>query len=140
MSLSGVVDGTIAAKNVVRMYRKSDCGCCSLISTVPALSSTTIPEISEHFVGVASQASLPTMLEKNPIPGEFSLKSRMIVFLKSLALTDSPFEYFSPLRSVNLRSVPSLFDWGRLCAIAGMIFVQPAPTPQVPYRLASRPR
>ena len=51
------------------------------------------------------------MLEKKPIPGEFSLKSRMIVFLKSLALTGSPFEYFRPFRSVNLRSVPSLFDW-----------------------------
>src|SRR5215467_5877936 len=99
-----------------------------------------IPEMLEHFVGLASQASMPTMFEKNPIPGELSLKSRMIVLLKSLALTGWPFEYLSPLRSVNLRSVPSLFDFGRLCAIAGMIFVQPAPTPQVPYRLASRPR
>ncbi len=54
------------------------------------------------------------MFEKNPIPGEFSLKSRMIVSWKSLALIGSPFEYFSPLRSVNLRSVPSLFDIGRL--------------------------
>src|SRR5207302_7238759 len=99
-----------------------------------------IPEMLEHLSGVASQESMPTMLEKNPIPGEFSLKSRMIVFLKSLALTAAPFEYFSPLRSVNFRSVPSLFDFGRLCASAGMILVQPAPTPQVPYLLASRPR
>src|SRR5215468_6885104 len=112
----------------------------SLISTVPAWSFTMIPEIDLHFVGFASQEAMPTMLEKNPIPGEFNLKSRMIVFLKSLALTDSPFEYFSPLRSVNLRSVPLLFDWGRLCAIAGMILVQPAPTPQVPYRLSTKPR
>ena len=132
MSFCGVEDGTIAAKNVVRMYRKSDWGWSSLISTVPALSSTMIPEMSEHFPGFPSHAALPEMLEKNPIPGEFSLKSRMIVFLKSLALTASPFEYFSPFRSVNLRSVPSLFDVGRLCASAGMIFVQPSPTPQVP--------
>src|SRR5215831_5800323 len=97
-----------------------------------------IPEMSEHLSGFASQASTPTMFEKNPIPGEFSLKSRMIVLLKSLALTGSPFEYFRPFRSVNLRSVPLLFDFGRLCASAGMIFVQPAPTPHVPYRLASR--
>ena len=42
------------------------------------------------------------MFEKKPMPGEFSRKSRMIVFAKSLALMGSPFEYFSPLRSVNL--------------------------------------
>ena len=63
MSLSGVVDGTIAENGVVRMYSKSDCGFISLISTVPALSFTVIPEMSEHFVGFASQAALPAMLE-----------------------------------------------------------------------------
>ena len=38
-------------------------------------------------------------VEKNPIPGEFSLKSRMIVFLKSLALIVSPFETSDPCES-----------------------------------------
>jgi hypothetical protein len=90
-----------------------------------------IPEMSEHLLGFPSQASLPAMLEKKPIPGEFSLKSRMIEFLKSLALMGSPFENLSPFRSVNLRSVPSLFDFGRASAIAGMILVQPTPTPHV---------
>jgi hypothetical protein len=73
-----------------------------LIVTVPAESSVTIPEMAEHFVGFPSQASEPAMFEKKPIPGELSLKSRMIVALKSLAFTGWPFEYFSPSRSVNL--------------------------------------
>jgi hypothetical protein len=88
-------------KGIESTYRKSDCGCASLISTVPTESFVTMPLMAEHFVGFFSQASMPTMFEKKPIPGEFSLKSRMIVDLKSHAYTGSPFEYFSPLRSVN---------------------------------------
>ena len=140
MSFCGVEDGTIAANGVVRMYSKSDWGLSSLISTVLALSFTMIPEMAEHFVGFASQAELPEMLEKNPMPGEFNLKSRMIVFLKSLALTVSPFEYFCPFRIVNLKSVPALFTTGRLCAIAGMIFVQSPTGAHVWYCFCSSPR
>src|SRR5262249_42218648 len=131
VSFGGVFDGTRAAKNVVRMYSKSDWGLASLISTVPAPSFTMIPEMSEHFGGFASQAAVPWMFEKNPIPGDESLKSRMMVFLKSLALTVWPAGYFSPLRSVNLYAVPLLFTTVRPFARAGMILVQPEPTPHV---------
>jgi hypothetical protein len=95
-----------------------------LISIVPAASLVTIPEMSEHFGGVASQASLPTMFEKKPMPGEFSLKSRMIVFLKSLALIGWPFEYFSPLRTVNLYSLPPFVTVPVVVAIPGSILAQ----------------
>ena len=102
MSFCGVEDGTTDVKGIESTNRKSDAGCFSLISIVPVPSSVTIPEMLEHFVGFASQASTPTMFEKKPMPGEFSTKSRMIVALKSLALIGVPSEYFRPLRSVNL--------------------------------------
>ena len=102
MSFWGVFDGTSDVNGIERMYKKSDCGSFKLIVTVPALSSVTMPLMDLHFVGLPSQASAPAMFEKKPMPGEFSRKSRMIVFLKSLALTGWPSEYLRPLRSVNL--------------------------------------
>ncbi len=47
------------------------------------------------------------MFEKNPTPGESTLKSRSIVDRKSLAFTVAPFEYLMPLRSVSVYVLPS---------------------------------
>ena len=102
MSLFGVDPGTTDENGIERTYSKSDSGVFRLIVIVPAASFVTMPEMLLHFVGFASQAPMPAMFEKKPMPGEFMLKSRMIVCVKSLALIGSPFEYFSPLRRVNL--------------------------------------
>jgi len=102
VSFWGVFPGTGDVNGIDMMYRKSDCADFRLIVIVPAESSVTIPEMSEHFVGFPSHLSAPTMFEKKPMPGELSRKSRMIVALKSLAVTGWPFEYFIPLRSVHL--------------------------------------
>ncbi len=99
-SLAGVLLGRIAANGIPRMSMKSPRGLESLISTVRALSSTTIPEMPPFFV--FEKVSAPTIWSKKPTPGESTLYSRSIDALKSLALTAWPFEYLRPSRSVNL--------------------------------------
>ena len=98
VSFCGALDGTGAAKVVARMFSKSPCGAVSLIVILPVASSVVIPLMSPFFV--LPNWSAPTMLPKKPTPGESTMKSRLMAFLKSLALTAVPSEYLRPERSV----------------------------------------
>jgi hypothetical protein len=67
-----------------------------------------IPEMCPFFVVAKPLGPLtPLIDEKKPTPGESILNARSMLYLKSLALTEAPFEYFRFGRSVNFRSVPS---------------------------------
>src|SRR3954470_1829503 len=90
-SFAGVLGGNGAANSVARMFVKSPCGADRLIVIFPVASSVVMPLMSPFFA-----LSAPTMLPKNPTPGESTLKSRTIDVLKSLAFTGVPSEYFRP--------------------------------------------
>ena len=64
------------------------------------LSFATIPEMSPFFV--FANVSAPTMFVKKPTPGESIWNRRLIAYLKSLAFTAVPSEYWSPERSFSL--------------------------------------
>ena len=67
------------------------------------------------------------MFVKNPTPGESARKSRLIAYLKSLALTGAPFEYLRPERSVNVYVLPSEEICGKSLARAGTIVAPSGP-------------
>jgi hypothetical protein len=67
------------------------------------------------------------MFEKNPTPGESTLKSRSIVARKSLALTVAPFEYLMPFRSVMVYVLPSDETVGSASARYGTIVAPSGP-------------
>src|SRR5512142_2153281 len=104
-SFAGVPEGTGAAKSVARMFWKSPCGFTRWMVIFPVWSFTLIPEMSPFFV--FENWSAPTMLVKNPTPGESTRKSRLIAYLKSLAFTVWPFEYLTPGRIVIVYVRPS---------------------------------
>src|SRR6266508_908755 len=118
-SFAGVDGGTGAAKIVARMFWKSPCGFASLMVIFPVASSAVMPAMSPFFV--FENWSAPTMFVKNPTPGESIRKSRLIAYLKSLAFTAVPFEYFTPERSVSVYVKPSDETCGRAWASAGTV-------------------
>src|SRR6266540_7412579 len=124
-SFAGVFAGTGAAKIVARMFWKSPCGFASLIVIFPVASSAVMPEMSPFFV--SENVSAPTVFVKKPTPGESTRKSRLIAYLKSLALTAVPSEYLRPLRSVSVYVLPSDEICGRSSASAGTIVAPSGP-------------
>src|SRR5438876_12147400 len=72
-----------------------------------------IPEMWPFLVVAKPFAPLtPEIAEKKPTPGESILNARSMLYLKSLALTGLPSEYFRFGRSVNFRSLPSAETFG----------------------------
>ena len=87
-----------------------------------------IPEMWPFFVVAKPFAPLtPEMAEKKPTPGESILNARSMLYLKSLALSGLPFEYFRFGRSVNFRSFPSAEIFGMLSARYGRSCAPAAP-------------